>query len=170
MPLPDIYQYSCDSCQSGTGPRYSMHVQNTYLWNNIGDNGTKANLPIFVLQDDCGSYSVGTPYTITENIDYWNYNPNSLNGGTQKGINCGAAAPEGNCSIGDGYWQTAHISCDQAPKAMAEMKTFTQAGKFYKCTAPNTWTLYYQPYAYPHPLRNEDDLIPPAAPSGLSVS
>src|SRR5205823_11054263 len=25
-------------------------------------------------------------------------------------------------------------------------------GVLYKCTAPNTWTLYYTPYVYPHPL------------------
>ena len=25
-------------------------------------------------------------------------------------------------------------------------------GQLYTCSAPNTWTLYYTPYAYPHPL------------------
>jgi hypothetical protein len=25
-------------------------------------------------------------------------------------------------------------------------------GVLYKATATNTWTLYYEPYAYPHPL------------------
>ncbi len=158
MPLPDIYQYSCDSCQSGTGLRYSMHVQNTYVWNNVG-NGV--NRPIYVLQDNCGSYAVGTPYTITENVDYWNYNSNILDGNTQKGINCGSSPPTGSCSIGDGYWQTSYSPCSMPPAVMADMKTYTQTGKFYKCTAPNTWTEYYQPYIYPHPLR--------VAPSGTDI-
>jgi len=26
------------------------------------------------------------------------------------------------------------------------------SGTLYKCTATNTWTAYYTPYAYPHPL------------------
>ena len=29
----------------------------------------------------------------------------------------------------------------------------TDSGKLWKCTATNTWTLQYKPYAYPHPLR-----------------
>jgi hypothetical protein len=45
------------------------------------------------------------------------------------------------------------------------------SGTLYKCTAINTWTAYYTPYTYPHPLRNENqgDTTPPAAPGGLSV-
>jgi hypothetical protein len=26
------------------------------------------------------------------------------------------------------------------------------SGALYKCTATNTWTSYYTPYTYPHPL------------------
>jgi hypothetical protein len=37
---------------------------------------------------------------------------------------------------------------------MADMKAYTQAGIFYKCTAPNVWTVYYKPFTYPHPLRD----------------
>jgi len=42
-------------------------------------------------------------------------------------------------------------------------------GTLYKCTATNTWTAYYAPYAYPHPLQGEADTISPAVPNGLSV-
>jgi hypothetical protein len=150
MPSPDIYQYSCDSCQSPADPAFSQHVQNTYVWNNMG-SGT--NRPIYVLQDNCGWYSVGTPYTLTENVDFWNYNPTPLNGGTQRGINCGSAAPTGACSTGDGYWQTSYSPCSTAPATMLDMKTYTQAGTFWRCVAPSTWASYYTPYAYPHPLR-----------------
>ncbi|MFA5962118.1 MAG: hypothetical protein WC848_05540 [Parcubacteria group bacterium] len=167
MPLPDIYQYSCDSCQNGTGTRYSMHVQNTYVWNNLG-NGT--NRPIYVSEDNCAHYAVGSPYAITENVDYWNYNPNTLDGNVQKGINCGSAVPTSSCAIGDGYWQTSYSPCSEVPEEMGDMKTYTQAGRFYKCTAPNTWTLYYQPYTYPHPLRGGEDTISPTSPTGLMVN
>jgi hypothetical protein len=32
------------------------------------------------------------------------------------------------------------------------------SGVLYKCTAPNTWTLYYTPYTYPHPLQTSSSL------------
>src|SRR5213593_4734233 len=35
------------------------------------------------------------------------------------------------------------------------------SGVLYKCTATNTWTLYYTPYTYPHPLATS---IPPSPP------
>jgi len=43
-------------------------------------------------------------------------------------------------------------------------------GTLYKCTATNTWTSYYTPYIYPHPLRSSSDTIAPASPTGLAVS
>jgi hypothetical protein len=157
MPRPIIFEYACDSCQSPATPAYSQHVQNTYVWNNLG-NGT--NRPIIVGEDICGKYTIGKPYSITENSDFWNYNQNTLDGNAQKGINCGSSMPASNCSVGDGYWQADYSPCSSLPNTMSEIKTVTQTGKFYKCTAPNTWTLYYKPYTYPHPLRNETTLPP----------
>jgi hypothetical protein len=58
-----------------------------------------------------------------------------------------------NCKAGVGYWVTSQKPADGLPSTMDELKAVTQAGRFYKCTAPNTWTLYYRPYTYPHPLR-----------------
>ena len=43
------------------------------------------------------------------------------------------------------------------------------SGTLFKFTAPNTWTAYYTPFTYPHPLRGLIDTIPPAAPKGLEV-
>jgi hypothetical protein len=41
-----------------------------------------------------------------------------------------------------------------------------ESGILYKCTATNTWTAYYTPYTYPHPLQGSAPAIP-AAPTGL---
>jgi hypothetical protein len=77
-----------------------------------------------------------------ENRDFFCYNT-AFNGTSGVGAgtlaarpaNCttnAAAYPPGN-SPGVGYWAT-----DQST--------------LYVCTAANTWTQYYKPYAYPHPL------------------
>jgi hypothetical protein len=42
------------------------------------------------------------------------------------------------------------------------------SGELYVCAANNTWTAYYQPYVYPHPLVS-DKPAPPQAPKNLRV-
>ena len=48
-------------------------------------------------------------------------------------IELDAAKPQ-NCNVGDKFGAT-------------------DTGRLYSCDAPNLWTLQYQPYQYPHPLR-----------------
>lgn len=144
---------------------YSMHLQDSYFWNNWS-NGT--DLPMDKDGDHCEG-AIGSPYAIAKNVDYFMFNANTLNGSTERGINCGSAVPTSACSVGDGYWQTTAYPCSTPPATMADMKTHTQTGKLYKCTAANTWTLYYQPYTYPHPLRGEVDTTALAAPTNFVV-
>jgi hypothetical protein len=43
-------------------------------------------------------------------------------------------------------------------------------GALYKCSATNTWTHYYTPYTYPHPLSlGQTPVGSPAAPTGLRI-
>lgn len=49
------------------------------------------------------------------------------------------------CTTGVGYWAT-------------------DTSRLYVATATNTWTMYYKPYDYPHPLRR------PAPPTNLRIS
>jgi hypothetical protein len=44
------------------------------------------------------------------------------------------------------YWATDEGSWNDGSNAI-----YTGDGRLYKCTATNTWTLYYTPYTYPHP-------------------
>lgn len=153
-PWVQIHEFACDDCTEATSA-YSMRVQNTYVFNNTVNNKRST---MVVNIDRCGNASDGlcddcTIYAITENTDYWNYNPDPLDGSAEKGINCGSAAPTSNCSVGDGYWQTTYSPCSTPPASIADMRTYSQAGTFYKCNASGEWKPYYTPYTYPHPLR-----------------
>ncbi len=55
------------------------------------------------------------------------------NRGGPIGCTPGTDVAGGSSTPGVGFWET-------------------DTNKLYVCTAPNTWTLYYTPYVYPHPL------------------
>jgi len=42
-------------------------------------------------------------------------------------------------------------------------------GQLYRCSAPNTWTLHYTPYPYPHPLQSGTAAVRPEPPPTLDV-
>jgi hypothetical protein len=145
-----IGQYSCDQCAYGQ-EGYAQHVSNTYVWNNM-IRGRRMDMA--VQADYCNDGSCGNfpNYTITMNRDFFNYDASCTASSCLRGIGCGAAAPTGTCSPGVGYWVTSAAPCNVSPSTMDDMRTYTQSGRFYKCIEPNTWTEYYKPYIYPHPL------------------
>jgi hypothetical protein len=101
---------------------------------------------------------LGNP--IQANRDYYNYTA-SFTGASGVGVGLLANRPA-NCTAGVAYWATDQGHWNQTG--------IGGQGVLYKCTAPNTWTLYYTPYTYPDPLQGVSDTTPPAAPSGLTVN
>lgn len=134
----EINQYTVgDAGGSGSEPEvpgeFLTSVRDTYVFNNT-DDGTIKNMTPGSIGDGGGT---------AENVSWWNFNA-SFNGTT--GIGRGTTAPTGSATAGVGYW----VCSTATPTTNAAI---VQTGTFYKATATDTWTPYYTPYTYPHPLR-----------------
>ena len=111
------------------------------------------------------------PIAIAENRDYYLELPNINESGTfngSAGVGCGPSssptcahpvARPATCTTGVGYWEMDEGNWNQSGNGFGN-------GQLYVCTAPNTWTVYYTPFTYPHPLDgNTPTAIPPNQPN-----
>ena len=72
------------------------------------------------------------------------------------------ANPAGNCTagVGTGTFANRPASCTANSTAYPAGNSpgvgywATDQNTLYVCTATNTWTVYYKPYTYPHPLQS----------------
>jgi len=80
---------------------------------------------------------------IVENRDYYLQMPN----GAESGIFNGRIPPLGPGGVGKGDLASRPSNCDPLVAYWA-----TDTNTLYQCSATNTWTVYYTPYTYPHPL------------------
>lgn len=149
----DIYGQSggaaCPSDISPTPSNYNPLVHLFYFWNNPL-NGTNVLATL--------TYVGSLGCTVTENNGaslgtlgassqggWWNYNASCTTSACSSGIGTDTTAPTGTCTKGVGFWVASTPGATVDPNVI-------QAAKFYQCSATNTWTQYYTPYTYPHPL------------------
>ncbi|MGZ3805749.1 MAG: hypothetical protein ACXVB4_16145 [Pseudobdellovibrionaceae bacterium] len=86
-----------------------------------------------------------------------------------EGVGCGPLANRpANCTTGTGYWAT-NQSCTDLTGHVGPNPTSPISGTLYKCVSTNTWTSYYTPLVYPHPLRTSAITAALLAPQNLRV-
>jgi hypothetical protein len=139
-------------------PAPVQELKPAYLWSNYS-----TTTPIVP------NVSVEATNYIVNNRDYYIQNA-SFNG--TSGVGCGTLGNRpATCTTGVGYWAT-NQSCSDMTGMVGANPSTPIAGTLYKCTSTNTWTEYYTPYDYPHPLRGEvapPDSTPPTV-SSVSVN
>jgi hypothetical protein len=137
-----VYGYPCSDQVGRSGALLSQTLLPVYTFVNGGSSTIHANYgshPLSQISDH-----------IQANRDYYDYTA-SFNG--TSGVGCGTLANRpATCSTGVGYWAT-NQSCSNLTGMVGANPSTPISGTLYKCTAANTWTAYYKPYTYPHPLR-----------------
>jgi hypothetical protein len=120
---------------SNAGAPASVQIKTpSYFWKNIRQTGL-----------DIGVDVVNESVQIVENRDFYAY-ATSFNGTAGVGEGTLANRPS-TCTKGVAYWATDQGNWNDVNSG--------PDGQLYKCTATNTWALYYVPYAYPHPSRSK---------------
>jgi len=118
-----------------------------------------------------GSFAVQTtsssPFDGTTGVGYGTLARRPATCTTNTTVNAQAATLGGGTG-GVGYWATDQGSWNTSgsDSSFNPSGVAGEDGIFYKCTATNTWTTYFTPYAYPHPLQGSAPAIP-SAPTGL---
>jgi hypothetical protein len=134
----------CDEttgCKTYGGKWPSQELEPWYFWDNTVNAATRSNW----------AETDTTPPLMTNNRDYY-FQCGSLNSSCTSSFTGTAGVGQGmlasrpsTCTKGVAYWATDQGNWNQSGNGFGQ-------GELYICTATNTWTMSYEPYAYPDPL------------------
>lgn len=108
-----------------------------YFWDNIKGASTQ-DVPTWH-PAECSALQ----NHVRQNRDWYTQDA-AFKGATGIGVGTLSSRPS-SCTPGVAYWAT-----DQGEW---NSRNPGPDGQLYRCTTPNTWSLYYTPYTYPHPLQ-----------------
>jgi hypothetical protein len=154
---------SRDSSVWAPGGAYAQILNPAYFWDNIKGTSTPVAVNVDAGESCPGPGGDLNASHLAANRDWYTRN-SSFNGTTGVGQGPLSNRPA-TCTPGVAYWAT-----DQGEWNSRQPGP---DGRLYRCTTSNTWSIYYTPYTYPHPLQQGGALPAPgvpAAPSGLNVT
>ncbi len=131
------------SLWDGKPPAPAQQKAPWYMFKNL-NNGKEIRFELNTGACENNSQTSALAAQIVENRDVYQYD-STFDGTTGTGIGVLANRPA-TCKTGVGYWATDQGNWNTTLPA-------NTSGQLYRCTATDTWTLYYTPYTYPHPLQ-----------------
>jgi hypothetical protein len=138
-----------------------------YIWNNSGS--IVPGWGDFVVGNDTGGRVVADRDYYLPASGQQTSSTSPFNGTSGTGWGTLANRPT-TCTPGVAYFATDQGSWNTSTSNPYGVQQNGADGVLYKATATNTWTQYYVPYTYPHPLQTDGvSSSPPSPPSDLRV-
>lgn len=151
-------------CWHQPGRDFAAHLMPMYVWNNSwSDTGAEVAMNM----EDLGGSPDYVPNHVQANRDYYN--------AVSSSAQTSSTAPfSGAAGMGFGPLANRPAACTTNPnEAGGGVGYFAtdvgSQGTLYRCSATNSWTVYYTPYTYPHPLTTGGSVSGPQPPNSLQV-
>jgi hypothetical protein len=164
-------------CWHQPGRDFSGNYAPMYAWNNVTGGGAEVGIvnPDFGGTVPNGSYPPNNCTTTSSgNCDYNSFQmkPNRewFNAVSASAQSSSSSPFNGTTGMGFGTLANRPTTCTTSSEPGAGVGYFAEdTNTLYTCSATNTWSVYYQPYTYPHPLLSGAPPQAPAPPTGVTA-
>lgn len=171
-------------CRFQAGRDFQGNYKPIYAWNNKWPNSSGARAPL-IIADAGGTVPDGSfppsncdPTAATGTCDYFTFhmkeNREWFNAVSTSAQSSPTSPFNGTTGMGFGTLANRPTTCTTSTEPGAGVGYFATdqgpQGTLYTCSATNTWTVYYVPYTYPHPLQVAGRSGSVAAPTNLAAT